>query len=234
MPLMKAQTQSRVRQSAIVMDLSDLEQEAGAIIINARAEAARIVAEAKTAAERESVGIREQAKKAGHQEGFKAGNEEGRKAGHDAAVAATAEKLNALMERWTRTLDILHQHMPAHVADAKTDLVRLSLAIAQRVTRQEGLRDRKVAQATVEETLQLIGAARKVVMHVHPEELAAASKPATLPQLLAKVRTIESVEFTADESVGPGGCEARFGARQDDARLETQMERIFNELLAGE
>jgi flagellar assembly protein FliH len=232
MPLMKAQSGSRVRQSAIVMDLSDLEREAGSILANARAEASRIIVDARTAAERVGAGIREEARQAGHRDGVASGLEEGRKFGHDEAVAQTAEKLAALLERWSKTLDVLQQHMPAHVADAKTDLVRLALAVAERVIHQEAIRDRKVAQSTVEETLRLIGSARKVVLRVHPDEMASLEK--YLPDLIQKVRTIESADLVADENISPGGCEAQFGAGKVDARLETQIQRIADELLAGE
>ena len=78
----------------------------------------------------ESVRIREDARLAGQREGFAAGQIDGRKQGHDEAVAAAGKQLSELASRWSKTLELLHQHMPAHVADAKTDLVRLSLAIA--------------------------------------------------------------------------------------------------------
>ncbi len=119
--------------------------------------------------------------------------------------------------------------MPAHIADAKMDLVRLSLAIAGRVTRQEGLRNRQVAPAVVEETLRLAGSARKVILHVDPVEIDLLEK--YLPELLAKVQSIESAELTRDDTVGPGGCVVRFGAGEIDARMETQLARIADELI---
>jgi flagellar biosynthesis/type III secretory pathway protein FliH len=156
----------------------------------------------------------------------------GLKQGHDEALAAVSQRLAELLDRWSKTLDILQQNMPAHVADARSDMVKLSLAIAEKVTHQTALRDRAVAQATMEDTLGLIGSARKVVIHVHPDEEALLQE--YLPDLLAKMRTIESVELVSDESVGAGGCIAKFGAGEVDARLQAQLDRIANELLAGE
>ena len=229
MPVMKAEHKPRLRESAIVMDLSDLEREGAGIVARARAEAARLLAEGKSAAQRETLHIREQARQAGRQEGLEAGLAEGRRQGREEALAATAAQLKELAAHWSQTLDLLHHHMPEHVADARTDLVKLALAIARRVTHQEALNDRQVSAAVVEETLRTAGAARRVALHVNPAEVDALAE--FLPDLLSKLRSIEEVELTPDESVTPGGCELRCGAGQIDARIETQLDRIAEELL---
>ena len=229
MPVMKAQQRPRLRESAIVMDLSDLEREGAGIVARARAEAARVLAEGKSAAQRETLRIGEQARQAGFQKGLEAGLAQGRQQGHEEALAATAAQLKELTTRWSQTLDLLHQHMPEHVADARTDLVKLALAIARRVTHREALDHREVTAAVVEETLRTAGAARRVALHVHPLEVDALTE--YLPDLLGKLRSIEEVELTPDEGVSPGGCVLRFGAGQIDARIETQLDRIADELL---
>ena len=229
MPVMKAAQKSGARDSAIVMDLSDLEREAAHIVQHARQEAARLVAEGRASAERETLRIREQARQAGQKEGLEFGLAQWRQQGHDEALAASAAQLKDLTARWSKTLDLLQQHMPEHVADAREDLVRLALAIARRVTHLEALRNRQVAKAVVEETLRTAGAQRRVVLLVNPGE--ADELAEFLPDLLGKMRATEEVELTADAAIPPGGCELRFGAGQIDARIETQLNRIADELL---
>jgi flagellar assembly protein FliH len=229
MPVMKAHQKTGRRESAIVMDLSDLEREAANIVGQARAEAARILAEGKAAAQRETTAIREQARAAGHQEGFEAGMAEGRQAGHDEALAAATGKLKDLATRWSQALDLLHQHMPEHVADARMDLVALAMAIARRVTHQQAKTNPQVAAAVVEETLRTAGTARRVALSVNPGEADMLAE--YLPELLSKLRSIEEVELTEDAGISPGGCVLRFGEGQIDARIETQLDRIAEELL---
>ncbi|HEY4329425.1 MAG TPA: FliH/SctL family protein [Phycisphaerae bacterium] len=228
---MKAQQggAQRVRESAIVMDLSDLEQEAAKIVATARAEAARLMAEGRTQAEREKQRIREDAREAGHKEGLEAGLMQGRQQGHDESLAAVSSQLKDVSARWSQTLELLQQHMPAHIADSRTDLVRLAVAIAGRVTRAEALRNRQVAPAIVEETLRMLNTTRRIALHVHPSEIE--TLEAYLPDLLTKMRSIEEIELTPDDTVTPGGCIVRFGAGQIDARIETQLQRIADELL---
>ncbi len=230
MPLLKAQNASRkLPESAIVMDLSDLEREAATIVQRARAQAEKLLTDAHADAQRETIRIREEARLAGQEEGRQQGLAEGRQQGHDEALAQTQARLAELAGRWSQTLDLLQQHMPVHVADARTDLIRLSVGIASRVTRQEALKNRAIAPALAEETLRMIGAARLVSLHVDPVEMDALET--YLPDLLTRLRSIESIQLTPDETVGPGGCILRFGAGEINATLETQLDRIAEELL---
>jgi flagellar assembly protein FliH len=232
MPLLKASTAQQTRQSCIVMDLSDLEHEATQIVSKARAEADRILADARQSAGREATQIREEARAAGHAEGLQAGLAEGQKTGHDAALANTTPILNDLTARWSQALEILHQHMPAHAADARTDLVRLALAIAARVTHQEALKNKHVAESVVADALALAATSRTVSLHINPDE--EPTLVAYLPALLEKLRTTASVALVPDPEVTPGGVITHFGHGQIDARLETQLARIADELLASE
>ncbi len=232
MPLVKAHYAAQTHRSAIAMDLADIEQEASQIIASAHAEAARILAEAHSNAAREGLQIRANAKSEGYAEGLAQGAADGQKSGHEQALATHSQVLKDLTTRWSQTLDILHQHMPAHVADAKTDLVRLALTIAAKITHQEALQNRNVAQATIEDTLQMIGATRTVTLLASPDEIESLQK--YLPELTAKFPTIPSISLTPDPSITPGGCRAQFGTGQIDATIETQHQRIADELLAGE
>jgi flagellar assembly protein FliH len=236
MPLMKAQATPHVRESAIVMELADLEHEGTAIVARARAQAAQCVAEGRAQAQREVAGIEEAARQAGHQKGYETGLLEGRQQGRDEALAAVGAQLKDLVCRWSQTLDLLHQHMPTHLADARTDLVRLALHIAARVTHQVALRNRQVAPAIVEEVLRMVGGGsgtpgtgRRVTLHVHPQELEVLNE--FVPELQARISSIDDVQIIPEETISPGGCVLRCGAGEIDARIETQLHRIADELL---
>ena len=137
MPVLKAQISQKMRRERDRDGPFGPGARGGADRVAAQAEAARIMVEAKAAADREQIKIREQARHAGHKSGLEAGLQEGRKQGHDEAVAAAAGQLKELTARWSQTLELLHQHMPVHLADVKTDLLKLALAIAARVTHAE-------------------------------------------------------------------------------------------------
>ena len=92
--------------------------------------------------------------------------------------------------------------------------------------------NRQVAPKLVDEALRMIGAARIVAVHVHTMELDLLEN--YLPDLLGALRSIESVQLTPDDTVGPGGAVLRFGAGMIDATLEGQLGRIAEELIGPE
>src|SRR5689334_8883855 len=100
MPVVKARETNRLQNSAIVMDLRDLESQAAEILTVARAQAAQIIQAGKTQAESEAKKIRDIARQAGHAEGLETGLKEGREKGHDEALAATKTTLADLTTRW--------------------------------------------------------------------------------------------------------------------------------------
>ncbi|MEI8195926.1 MAG: FliH/SctL family protein [Phycisphaerae bacterium] len=230
MPLVKAHHQSLpARQSGIVMDLADLEQQAAQMLEKAQRQAQEILAAARADAQREGQEIRDQARKTGHQEGYEAGFQEGQAKGHDVAVTQAGEGFNALVARWSATLEKLQANLPMHLADVRVDLVKLALAIAAKVTRQEALRNSAVMQANVQESLALVTAGRSVVVQIHPDEFAVLE--GYLPQLVERFRSINGIELKADPAIEPGGCVLAFGSGEIDARLETQIQRIADELV---
>lgn len=232
MPVVKAQHTSQLHQSAIVMDLADLERQAASIVTAAKAEADRLLAQARASAEVEASAIKEQSRQAGRAEGYQAGLAEGQQKGHDEAVAQASAGLTQLIERWDQTLTRLEENLPAHLADAKADLVRLAVAIASRVTHQEALQNQGTVTANVEAAMSLVSAGRTVAVHVHPDEVAVLE--GYVPRLLERMRQVSGVEVKPDDSLTPGDCVLRFGAGEIDARLETQIQRIADELLARE
>ena len=233
MPLVKAHHQSLpARQSAIVMDLADLEQQASKMIELAQRQAQEILAAARAEAEREGVELREQARQTGQREGYEAGFQAGQAKGHEEAVAQAGEGFAALVARWSATLEKLEANLPMHLADVRVDLVKLALAIAAKVTRQEALRNTGVMHTNVQEALALVTAGRSVVVQIHPDEMAVLE--GYLPQLVERFRSISGIELKADAGIEPGGCVLAFGSGEIDARLETQIQRIADELVGPE
>src|SRR5450631_3778090 len=111
MPVMKAHHSANLRQSAIVMDLSDLESQAARILSDARTQAQDILKHASAQATQQSNAIREAARQAGHAEGYAAGLAEGQKQGHDEALTQAQAALTDLTARWSQTLDAFQQNL---------------------------------------------------------------------------------------------------------------------------
>ena len=100
MALIKQANARDLARDAIVLDLGDLQRQAGEIVTSAKAQAAMIAVQARAERERIVAGAAEtgraQGFEAGKQEGYKAGVAEGRAA----AIAEMKERLGKLEAAW--------------------------------------------------------------------------------------------------------------------------------------
>ena len=182
-----------------------------------RSEAARLVAEARKEAER----IRAQAA------------EEGRKAGLEAAQAALRPRLEKQLADATAALRqavqaVLHarhtwqQHWQQHAVD-------LALAIARRICRRELARCPEITMAWVREALGLVVGHGQVLVRLNPQDHATLA--GDVHKLAAELAGLGSVQVVPDPQIDPGGCriDTEFGSL--DQQLETQLNRLREELL---
>jgi flagellar assembly protein FliH len=182
-----------------------------------RAEAARLVAEARREAER----IRAQAA------------EEGRKAALRAVEAAMRPQLEQQLASAAAAMKqavqaILHarhawqQHWQQHA-------VALALAIARRICRGELSRRPQIPLAWVREALELVVGDGQVLLRLNPQDHAKLA--GEVHRLANELAGLGSVQIVADPQIESGGCrvETQFGSL--DQQLEAQLGRLRQELL---
>lgn len=199
----------------------------------ADAQAARKEAQAMRAtAQREVATIREAARqeglKAGHAEGLKQGKEEGRAAALGAAQREFAQRQAQLAQTFRNGVEQIERGQAEWQALARRDLIDLAVAIARRVVRHVGERDREVVLANLEEAVRLVGTRSDVTIAVHPTDAEAARIFAQ--SLIDLKEHWQHVQVVEEPEVSPGGCRVQWGSGSVDAALETQLERIEMEL----
>ncbi len=212
-------------------EVADLMAEAQKVVAAARAEAAGILDRARSQAEaiRQSAG--EEGRRVGIQEGTRQGREAGRTEAFEAARREFAEQQKSLIESCQQTITDINANRAAWETSARQDLIDLAMAIARRVARCVGQRDREVVRANLEEAIQLAGARSDVTIMVSPADAEAARQFArSLVDMREQWGHIRVVE---DPEVSPGGCRIQWGTGAVDARLETQLDRIETELAAA-
>jgi flagellar assembly protein FliH len=114
-------------------------------------------------------------------------------------------------------------------AESKTAVIRLAIAIAERVTKRLGVLDHEVAVANVDEALRLVVHTADVRIAVHPTQRATLAD--VLPRIQAKWPALKHVELVEDAAITPGGCRIYSGGGEVDADLELQLARIAEELV---
>jgi flagellar assembly protein FliH len=200
----------------VAYDLSDFSGQADSYLNQVRAEAAKIVMQAKQESER----VRSQAEQAG------------RKAAEAAIEKILDEKVAKQMQMLTPAL----QEAVSQIVDSQADwqrhweksIIALACSLAKRIVRRELKYDPTISVEWIREALELASGAGEITVRLNPndfetlrtqtEQLAAVFSPA------AKARVV------ADQAITVGGCrvETQFGSI--DQQLETQLSRVAEEL----
>ena len=140
----------------------------------------------------------------GRKEGLSKGIEEGRKLGRDEALAEQRQTLAQLVSALTQASEELDAQRIALEAEAKQAVVRLAIAIADKVCKRQGALDENVALANIDEALRLVVSSADVRIAVHPTQRAALAE--TLPRITAKWPNLKHVELIAPNAPGGVTC----------------------------
>ncbi|HUS97777.1 MAG TPA: FliH/SctL family protein [Hyphomicrobiaceae bacterium] len=211
--------------------LADVMDEAREVVAAARAEAAGIVEETRGQAEAIREAAREGGYRAGMEEGLRQGRETGRSEALEEATRTFVEQQRSLIESCRQTIASINERRGVWEASARQDLVDLAMAIARRVARRVGQRDREVVLANITEAIELAGSRSEVTIMVSPADAEAARQFAS--SLVDMRKQWEHIRVVEDEEVSPGGCRIQWGSGVVDATLETQLDRIEAELREG-
>lgn len=182
------------------------------VLEEAQKEARRIVEEAEKKAE----AIRQAAYEAGWREGEKAAQETLRR--------SWEEKL-AVFERMIREFTKTREHNWQALQEPLVDLV---FALAEKVIQREAERAPFVGE-TIERALLRLARRERVIVRVNPEECTLVRD--MKDDLFRRIDGLEFLEVKEDPRVARGGCivETQFG--NVDARVETQMAILREEIV---
>lgn len=167
----------------------------------ARAEAARKVQEAYAA---------------GYQRGLEAG-----KAEFDASVAGSAEALRRVSEG-------IEQARKAFLESLEPQVIELTQTLVAAVVNREARTDPELVRVTARRALEALLDREGLVIHVNPADLDAMR--AHKVSLLEEFDGVRDCAVRPDDSIAPGGCLVESELMLVDARLEAQLERVFDAL----
>jgi flagellar assembly protein FliH len=209
--------------------LTDIERQARSIIAAAKLRADRLLIAAQQEVEEMKRKTFAETLVEGRRDGFAQGLGDGRKQGRDEALAEQRQQLAQLVAALTQGIQELEDTRLQLQSEAREAVVKLAMAIAQRVTKRMGQLDPEVAISNVEEALRLVVHSADVKIAVHPSQKQSLTD--VLPRIQAKWPDLKHVELIADATLTPGGCRVFSGTGQIDGDLDLQLNRIAEELL---
>lgn len=195
---------------------SDMASQGDDYIRQVRAEAAKIVQEAKA----EAASIRKKAEADGQ-----------------AAAEATIAKM--LDKRVGGKLESLRPALDNVVTELKTArgewlshwrgaAIGLATAMSERIVRREIENDATISEAWLTESLQMAAGASDITVRLSPSDYDHLRGHAE--KLSKSMGGIGEARFVADPTITPGGCRVETRHGSIDQQLETQLDRLSEEL----
>ncbi len=107
-------------------------------------------------------------------------------------------------------------------------LVHLAVAMAGRIVRKQLESDPTITLEWIREALQLASGSGQLRLHLHPDDRRQLGDD--VQQIVSHMKQVTDIEIVDDDSVQRGGCQVttRFG--MVDQQLQTQLDRIEQEL----
>lgn len=158
---------------------------------------------------------------AAERDAYARGFAEGQREGDTAAASRAA----TVVRRLESTIEAVGQLRATVMRRAEHDLVKLALAMAERIIRREVDADRELLVAMARVAIDRLGDNLTATIHLNPADYAATTsgrEPRTEPA---------SVDVVADPQVPPGGCLVRSSFGVIDAGLDTQIRELTDAMV---
>lgn len=233
-----SETTSRILKASTARDLpqrvafnfEDLREQAAAELQRARAEAAALIDKAR----QEAAALKQKLLDDARTEGRQSGLSEAEK---QIAQRVEVQVEQRLSEHLQTTLPAVSQVALALQAERDHWLlhwehtaVSLGVAIAEKLLKTQLAAHPELTTGMLIEALNLAAGQPQLQIHLHPADLTRLGPHAA--DLVKSITACADPEFIADPAISPGGCRIETQHGSIDARLESMLERITEELLA--
>ena len=202
---------------AVALELSDIKKQAEEYLAKAQQQANSLIEQAQQTAEV----IRAKSQQEGQ--------DAAREAIDQLLDEKIAQRLVTLQPALEQTVIELQRARQDWLAEWERGAVQLTTAIAARVVRREIEKKPEISTELIREALELAAGFGQVKIHLNPQDHTALGSQ--VQTLAADLANLAPADIIADDSVTAGGCrvETQFGSI--DQQIESQLERIAEELM---
>jgi len=155
-----------------------------------------------------------------YEKGFSQGEKDGLALGEKKAL-----KVIEHIEELARSMASLRREL---VKQYEKDIIELIFAIAKRIIRQDVPTNEETVKGVLFEAAGLAAEKSELTIRINPEDFNFVEQ--LRPAFFAKFSELKSMTVTPDPSITRGGCLLETPYGEVDARIETQLERIYQSL----
>ncbi|MDC9580670.1 flagellar assembly protein FliH [Xenorhabdus sp. PR6a] len=181
--------------------------------------------------------LKEQARQAGHAQGFAEGQmqgyeqgvQEGRQAGLEQGLQEAKQQQQVIIEQWKALLADFSHSLDGLDTVIASRLMQLSLAAAHHILGQPAVCDGTALLSQIREFIQQEPMfSGKPQLRVHPQNIP------LVEQQLGDVLSLHGWRLVADNKLHPGGCKITADEGDMDASLATRWHEMCRLAAAGE
>ena len=186
---------------------ANFDAEARQVLVDAQADYERMMQDARMQSEE----IAQQA----YADGFAQGEQAGKKLGID--------QLSPYLESFRTLCEELGSTRQELLATMEPEIIRLSLAVAEKVVRQVVEQDRELATRLVRHAVSQLNDQKILTIKVNKADYDLVSE---LRPEIAAMRGLDSCRIESDPNVAPGGCILETEGGNIDARIDTALAAV--------
>ncbi len=216
----------------LVFDFEDFQSRCHEQLAATRQQAGRVLSQART----EAGSIQEEARKAGHAEGYregmKAADAEIQKRADAQLQAEVNQRVEASLSSLQALAESVTQARMNWLARWEATAIQLCIAISEKILRSELAHRPELGRAMIRELMELASTGNRLLVRLHPEDADSIQKAMNASESWPGFNDL--MELRADDSLHRGDCviESEYGRL--DGRVNTQLDRIFAELIPPE
>ncbi|GAW92918.1 flagellar biosynthesis/type III secretory pathway protein [Calderihabitans maritimus] len=153
---------------------------------------------------------------------------EGREEGYQVALREAQEEAEKLREEARSVLRQAEEARKQTIRDMEAEIIKLALAIAERVIHQQVRVAEDTVLAVAREAISKVVDSETLIIYANPEDAA------LLQENLAELTDKQRIYVIGDEGISRGGCRIESDNGDVIATVEAQMEEIKKVLLGRE
>lgn len=215
--------------SAEAYNLVDFRRQAEQTLASARQQADQIIAEARIAAEHEKEGVLNSARETGREEGLKEAAEEITRQATELSEAKITAQLQTALPALLAAAESLQAERDRWLVRWEQTAVRLGVAIAEKLLQRQIMARPEYASEMITNALRLAAGQPQLTVFLHPEDLSAWGDRA--PEIVRSLTACAETVLVPDPTAMRGGCRIETRHGEIDARVETMLHRIAEELV---
>ena len=207
----------------------DLRREADQLLAGAKAEAQRILDAARLEAEQHKEDSLKAARETGREEGLQEAAREIERQAADLSEQRISAQLQTALPALLAAAESLQAERDRWLVRWEQTAVRLGVAIAEKLMQRQIAARPEFATEMITNALRLAAGQPQLTVFLHPEDLSAWGDRA--PEIVRSLTACADTVLVPDPTAMRGGCRIETRHGEIDARVETMLHRIAEELV---